>query len=293
MSDTTSRGIQYPTLGDIIRTGVAGEAKLAQDLQVLATTTNTAINEAVDDAKWSKRAITWNEDLDDFQDDGFYWCTSQSIVESLSNYPSQAPQQSFRLLAYALSSSLIQHEITVTLSGDIFQFERYRIGDTWHEWSEKSGPTKILSQGDLLGDETRTGTLLSPTYSVSNSIPDWPAEAPVQPARIQTVKVNTSILHQTLTVGQSGRLYRFLRYKLGSAWNAWINDSPKYDEVAPYHQDRTKVTVFGDSQVAGGPQTGGSMTGAMQVTLGNDTTVTNLGRSGDTVDRVNIRAQVY
>src|SRR5699024_3214 len=57
MSDTTSRGIQYPTSGDIVRTGVAGDAKLAQDLQVLATTTNTAINEAVDEAKWDKGTL--------------------------------------------------------------------------------------------------------------------------------------------------------------------------------------------------------------------------------------------
>lgn len=122
-----------------------------------------------------------------------------------------------------------------------------------------------------------------------HTITNRPPDAPNQPFRLEVYEVSPSITHQVFTVGEGGELYSWVRYQFTATWHPWhlsLDTERDLTQDFPFRKtDRSKVTIFGDSQVEGQP-----LTTAMQSALGGDVTFSNRGRSGDTVDQIAIRA---
>ena len=140
-----------------------------------------------------------------------------------------------------------------------------------------------------LNDYTDTGYALRSLGSNAQTVENRPPGSPSQPFRVEVYNVSSTITHQTFSVGLGGNFFIYVRYRLTTTWHPWhlVYDSTKeeIDPLEPIRTYRTAVTFFGDSQLAGTP-----VSDAAQATLGAETSVTNYGRSGDTVDQVSLRA---
>lgn len=153
-----------------------------------------------------------------------------------------------------------------------------------------------LSANDDLNDYTSNGVWRSRVASSSATISNRPPSAPDQPFRLEVFEIGWNNFHQVYTGSRDGTMNRFERYYYSGQWFDWLQvfDSaadtkpdPENGSDAPSQTDRKRITVFGDSQVAGT-----SMTTALSNAVGQDVTVTNGGRGGDTVDEVAIRSGV-
>lgn len=294
MSDTTSRGIQYPTSGDIIRTGVAGEAKLAQDLQVLAATTNTAINEAVDDAKWDKG----------------------TLLTSATNLSTLGPG------IHQLRSSQVGRDLGLPIT-DMSAIEVVELGNTallkqyghkngdrtqsWSAWRNSSG-----TLGEWQPDagarlkEVRDGSFVLSEQTYPDAyILRATAEidgAPIQGVnaifRVEWLTYNGTGIMQTWETAQGDyAVYRRRSITSGNTWTSWeliAGTAIGEDDDQAWSRTDT-VYCWGDSAVGGGG--GGETWGPddpwpQQLGLILDNEVINRGIGGYTANDVLIRAGI-
>lgn len=233
MSDTTSRGIQYPISGDIIRTGVAGEAKLAQDIQVLAATTNTAINQAVDEAKWDKGTITSPQDVLSLSE-GIWRVPSNSVADAMTNRPG-GPGIGPAVIKVSGPVGQIR-EIQWSQATNVNQFGRvWEIRFDGHSWSDwRDTGANQLSAGNSVF-ELPEGLYYTFSASVASTLIGAPTAQEIDggwyagPARIEVLGPTGGAREVTWTVLPSVSSNRpvvtFRRWYDGQDWSNWRNDT--------------------------------------------------------------------
>lgn len=250
MSDTTSRGIQYPTSGDIVRTGVAGEAKLAQDLQVMAATTNTAIDEV--EGRFVPQVLSGSTiDVNTLTNNRPY-------ILSNSNTVTNAPRSGVNALlrvGWTTSSGAGVVQTWEDLQTDyaIYRRRSTNSGTTWTDWVQVTDMAVVHSSGtvDLDVFIDRDGRhVLRNNITVTNA----PRSGVNALLTIDWLTATGLGLAQTWQDIQTDyAVFRRRSIDRGSTWTDWvqINGTASSSTGAPW--TRTDPVYFwGDSSVAGG-----------------------------------------
>lgn len=155
----------------------------------------------------------------------------------------------------------------------------------WTEWTMLHG-AMYLVVGDDLNDFMYPTELEASTYNISSNISNRPDGMNDQ-FTVKVSRAGTTVFQEARCWTRDG-LRIANRRTAGGVYGPWefVAMQQDRDETnGTVITDRTRVTLFGDSQVDGTP-----ISDAIQSAL--STTTTNYGRSGDTVDQVAIRAGV-
>lgn len=167
---TTPLGIQYPKPDNIIRTGQAGNSKLAQDLEAIAVTTDSAIRSS----SWSKGAPPQGANVLELPA-GVWEANSASLATSLINRPAEADAPA-----------------VITISGNPFYPRTIRWDElpnvvrqprSWELTTDGADNTswaplgiKYLSSGQDVRQLSQ-GTYLATSYSLASNVINCPTAA--------------------------------------------------------------------------------------------------------------------
>lgn len=280
---TTSRGIFYPTTSDSVEPAT-------RDFKTLATTTTTAINNAVAEAKWERGTITAGTNLNDVTTAGVYQVTSYSIANSLLNKPPAFAINPAYVNVFNNGATAIQEWQTVPVgSNPAPRVIRFRDNaGVWGAW-RRADVEGVVSQSVITANtdlNTLGGTqvYVVPSYSVAITLQNMPPGM-TQPMVIKSYVAGSVTFHEATAWVSKDQTVTWVRSQLAGVWSAWAKTSPEMLQTA--------VQCFGDSLTEGG-----SINGAWQpaekwtsiLAQYIDLPVTNYGKSGDTSDEVLFRA---
>ena len=311
MPDSTSLGIQFPLPDDIIRTGQSNAAKLAQDFQSLASTTNSAIRseashavasarqyseELAEEIQWSKtdRFLTADTDLSTLER-GIHRNSSVSVANALGlpiGYVSA-------LTVVELGNTAVLEQWGYAGANRVERYQAWRDADgNIGPWYPVGNELRVLASTtlDLNDFNQETVAILRNSLTATNA----PRQGVNAILRVNWLNSTGSGVLQTWEDAQSDyAIFRRRSLNSGQTWTHWerINGQEAPPEPAPpgisWHRS-DPVYFWGDSAVSGGGgdgpwEIGENLPGQLDSLLQHNTVISR-GQGGHTSRNNLIRA---
>lgn len=164
----TSRGIWYPATSDTVRPA-------SRDFKDSALTANAAIDAAVQEAKWTRRALTHGENLNDLLEPGVYWSGTYSLTNSLLNRPEISDAVN-RVSVEVITDGNGGYQQTwvtynpVTAASSPVLSRRRDDSGAWTEWESSGWVQRNLNVGEDMNNVLSSGLYVVRNYTVANSL---------------------------------------------------------------------------------------------------------------------------